>query len=466
MKYLIFVLLSIFVFSCSKSDANGSISSENNNANTPETFGDWAPSFTDQTTNFSQTRMGTKGTEETREITISSSNQEVLSIEQESEDINEDGDSYDITSQIITTYTASGGLGSFSSSNAVTIKYDLDIEIKNDGLVDIDISTLSSGQIQINANPSSGYKFLGWDGPSISKPTSVNPFTLDIDSDKEIKANFLNISYPDYTGIGFYADPIYSQIDPYNLSSYLDVFILDAERHGIDISYVKNHCYNIELVDFNFPNPPAALTYASCVDTQVRVELNKSYWENQIQIPENHPQGFYKDPFIHGFHVIWHELGHDIFRLKHTCNETPNFLNDHSACPDGSNVNLQYTSSMLWFTDDANSQTSEENKGFHRAVSNYYNLINQDEYAFTLAGNEYQEAIPCPVPSSIRYSYSAGGWKYGMDVGENSYTDNWCTTLERNQNYSSEFVGGKANENKSLDQFDYNSYIICYDINY
>lgn len=171
MKYLIFVLLSIFVFSCSKSDANGSISSENNNANTPETFGDWAPSFTDQTTNFSQTRMGTKGTEETREITVSSSNQEVLSIEQESEDINEDGDSYDIISQIIATYTASGGLGSFSSSNAVTIKYDLDIEIKNDGLVDIDISTLSSGQIQINANPSSGYKFLGWDGPSVSKPS-------------------------------------------------------------------------------------------------------------------------------------------------------------------------------------------------------------------------------------------------------------------------------------------------------
>ena len=466
MKYLIFVLLSIFIFSCSKSDADGSISSENNNSNTPETFGDWIPSFTDQTSNFTQTRTGTKGTEETREITVTSSDQVILSLEEEDSDLNEDGDLYDITTQTITTYAASGGLGSFSSSNSVTIKYDLDIEIKNDGFVDIDISTLSSGQILINAEPSSDYKFLGWDGPSILKPTSVNPLILEIDSDKEIKANFLNINNPDYTGIGFYADPVYSQIDPYNLLSYLDAFILDAERHGVDISYVKNYCHNIDLVSFNFPNPPAAQTQVFCVDSQVRVELNKSTWENQIQNIENHPQGFYKDPFIHGFHLIWHELGHDIFRLKHTCNETPNFLNSYDACPDGSNVNLQYTSSMLWFTDDNNPETSEENKGFHRAVSNYYNLINQDEHTFAFQANEYQEAIPCPVPSSIRYTYSSSGWKYGMDVGESSYADDWCTTLERNQNYSQEFIGGKANENKSLDQFDYSSYIVCYDYNY
>jgi hypothetical protein len=465
-KLLLLALLLIFLLSCSKSDSNGSISSEVNNSTTPETFGDWSPSFTDQTSNFGQTRTGTKGTKETREITVTSADDQViLSIEEvENSDINEDGDNYDITTQTTTTYTASEGLGSFSSTGEISIKHDLDIIIKNDGLVDIDIASLSSGQIKINANPSSGFEFLGWDGPSVLKPTSLNPLILDIDSDKEIKANFLNISDPNYSGIGFYADPIYSQIDPYNLLTYLDVFILDAERYGVDLSYVKEYCYNVVLVDFDFPNPPMAMTYTQCVDTQVRVVINKSSWEQAIQSIENTQQGFYKDPFIYGLQLMWHEFGHDLLHLEHTCNETPNFINSFSACEEGSNVNPQYSGSMLWFTDDSSPETSEENNGFHRAVSNYYNLINQDVSAIFRDANEFQEAIPCPVPVSARYTYITSGWKYSNDVGEDSYASDWCTSLERNTNSTSEFVGAKKNSNNILNPSDKNYAIICYDM--
>ncbi len=40
---------------------------------TPETFGAWGPSFSDQTTDFTQTREGNQGTTESRQVTISSS---------------------------------------------------------------------------------------------------------------------------------------------------------------------------------------------------------------------------------------------------------------------------------------------------------------------------------------------------------------------------------------------------------
>ena len=219
-KILSFVFL-MFLFFCSKSDSSDAISSEENNSNLPETFGNWSPDFTNQTSNFNQTRTGSKGTIETREITVTSTDEVLLSIESKLlTDVNEDGDNFDITSQTITTFTASEGLGSFISSGTTLIKSDINIELKNAGQVDIDITSISTGEVLINANPSDGYRFLGWDGNSISTPTSVNPLSMDIESDNNIKANFLNINDPDYSGIGFYADPIYSQIDPNNLYSY------------------------------------------------------------------------------------------------------------------------------------------------------------------------------------------------------------------------------------------------------
>ena len=145
-KILSFVFL-MFLFFCSKSDSTDAISSEENNSNLPETFGNWSPDFTNQTTNFNQTRTGSKGTNETREITVTSSDEVLLSIESKLlTDVNEDGDNFDITSQTITTFTASEGLGSFISSGTTLIKSDINIELKNAGQVDIDITSISTGE--------------------------------------------------------------------------------------------------------------------------------------------------------------------------------------------------------------------------------------------------------------------------------------------------------------------------------
>ena len=446
------------IFSCTKSDSNEKVLSDVDNSTKPEIFGEWSPAFSNQINNFIQKRSGNKGTEETREVTIDSI-EEVVKSKEGDTDINQDGDYYDITTQTILTYTASYELGSFSSSGPISILNDFDIEIKNEGLVDIDISEISSGQIKLVANPSSGFRFLGWDGPSVSVPKSSNPLVLEVDSDKQIKANFLNSIDPDYTDIGFHADSIYSKIDPNNLLSYVDVFILDAERYGVDLTYARDHCYNIVLEDFG-SSPAAGWTNASCVDTQVRVELNKKTWEQNIQPFLDHPSGFYKDPYIFGFHLIWHELGHDILNLQHTCNETPNFLNQYSACEEGSNVILQYTSKMLWFTDDTNPETSQENKGFHRAVSNYYKLINQIPYTIKTPSSTHDD-IPCPVPPSATLIREIGDWRHFGEVGEDSYADDFCYSKERLGNNYSEYIGS-SKRRKILNQKISNYSIECF----
>ena len=446
------------IFSCTKSDSNEKVLSDVDNSTKPEIFGEWSPAFSNQINNFIQKRSGNKGTEETREITIDSI-EEVVKSKEGDTDINQDGDYYDITTQTILTYTASYELGSFSSSGPISILSDFDIEIKNEGLVNIDISEIDSGIVNITANASADHQFLGWDGPSISIPTSINPIEIGIDSDKQIKANFLNSINPDYRGIGFYADSIYGSIDPNNLLSFVDAFVLDAQRYGVDLSYVRDNCYNILIEDFG-SSPISGRAAASCVDSQVRVTLNKETWEQNIQPFLDHPSGFYKDPFMFGFHLIWHELGHDILNLDHTCNETPNFLNHYSSCKEGSDIYLQYTSSMLWFTDDNNPETSQDNKGFHRAVSNYYKLINQNPFTIKYTSSSHGD-IPCPVPSSATFIREIGDWRHFGEVGEDSYANDWCYSEERIGDNYSEYIGS-SKRRKILNQKISNYSIECF----
>ncbi|MGB2171468.1 MAG: hypothetical protein ACPH03_03395, partial [Flavobacteriaceae bacterium] len=64
--------------------------------NTPtieETFGNWTPDFIDQTSNFTQTRTGSQGTQQTRTINVTAETNTASATEgQINQDINEDGD--------------------------------------------------------------------------------------------------------------------------------------------------------------------------------------------------------------------------------------------------------------------------------------------------------------------------------------------------------------------------------------
>jgi hypothetical protein len=110
----IFLTLSIFtlLISCSSDDSSDTPPTNNNVVQ--ETFGNWSPDFTSQTANFTQTRTGTQGTQQTRTIVVTITSSTATSTEEIlEEDINEDEDLFDEVEITTSNYSASEGLGSF-----------------------------------------------------------------------------------------------------------------------------------------------------------------------------------------------------------------------------------------------------------------------------------------------------------------------------------------------------------------
>jgi len=107
LRLLVF-LLTVIITSCSSDDGGDELVTP-----TPqETFGNWSPDFTNQTSNFTQTRTGSQGTEQTRTINVTSSSSTSSSTEEIlEEDINDDGDLFEDIEVITTTYTGSENLG-------------------------------------------------------------------------------------------------------------------------------------------------------------------------------------------------------------------------------------------------------------------------------------------------------------------------------------------------------------------
>ena len=115
-KLIIFTVIFNVVFSsCSTEDSTQPI----NSSDLPiETFGSWSPPFTNQTSNFTQTRNGSQGNSETRTISVSFSSQTSSTTELNLNlDYNNDGDLFDDLNEIITTYSASNDLGSFQQTS-------------------------------------------------------------------------------------------------------------------------------------------------------------------------------------------------------------------------------------------------------------------------------------------------------------------------------------------------------------
>lgn len=106
---------------------------------------------------------------------------------------------------------------------------------------------------------------------------------------------------------GFNSDPIYSSIERNNPESYLTAFIKDAERHGVDLSFIDVEDFEFDLVpgtDLGF----AGIAWNNCND-KVSVGMSLQFWDNARTFD-------YGNPLIS---VMWHEFGHTILGLAHTC---------------------------------------------------------------------------------------------------------------------------------------------------
>ena len=105
-------------------------------------------------------------------------------------------------------------------------------------------------------------------------------------------------------GKGFWSDPIYSQIDPLIPETYVIAFMADAERHGVDLSFVD---VNQILVEFR-EEGNAGESYLYCLDDErVHISYTQSFWNSAS----------YYDIQNERLTVMYHELGHDILNSLH-----------------------------------------------------------------------------------------------------------------------------------------------------
>ena len=106
-----------------------------------------------------------------------------------------------------------------------------------------------------------------------------------------------------------FKDPFYINIDYTDPKDMLRAFVEDAARHDIDISHALNNEFRINLT--KNVGAFAASTGGSCNDDLISIryqEENFDYWEPT-------------DKDISRLKVFYHEFGHDILNLAHTCDQ-------------------------------------------------------------------------------------------------------------------------------------------------
>ena len=128
-----------------------------------------------------------------------------------------------------------------------------------------------------------------------------------INSFEEIKGVY------DYeSNTGFLSDSIYSLIDQSDPKSYLAAFIKDAERNGIDLSNVNPDLLETEpwfTPTDQYGRNDAAWGSITCSETYNRIGYDNGWFEGS----------FLTDKRWGKLYVMYHEFGHTVLGLKHTC---------------------------------------------------------------------------------------------------------------------------------------------------
>jgi uncharacterized coiled-coil protein SlyX len=101
--------------------------------------------------------------------------------------------------------------------------------------------------------------------------------------------------------VGTFSDSIYKNIDPFDPISLREGFILDAQRNGLDISYLRDEEITLETVDWN----RGAAYAAPCQTGFIKISREQE-WEQIIKPLSNS--------------ALWgmfHEMGHAALNLQH-----------------------------------------------------------------------------------------------------------------------------------------------------
>ena len=230
-----------------------------------ETFGNWSPDFTNQTSDFTQSRTGSQGTEQTRTINVTSSSSTSSSTEEIlEEDINDDGDLFEDIEVLVITYTGSENLGSHQ-----TTSYEV-LEDNNNGILignefiqmEYGYIELDGGEYFCNINNPYLYYILGLN--SIGSSFNDNNFFGDgylVETEILLKGDNLNQEYkltPDQNYNLPFTFEVINNVFNQEISSF-DELETWEESHFIDSDGDTYNDFD-EIVNNGDPNDPEVVT--------------------------------------------------------------------------------------------------------------------------------------------------------------------------------------------------------------
>ena len=233
MKQILLLFLIIFVSCSSDSDGDEMPTSIIN-----ETFGNWSPDFTNQTSNFTQTRVGSKGTGQTRTIEVtSSSNLSESNEENLNQDVNNDGDKLDSIEISTITYVATENLGQFE-----VVSYEIKFNNSNENLVfefiyetspSIGMSGEGLGYISINSKHYILIPFATLGREGATTPDYLRIFEIDSTEGKLHDRTFT--IFDQLPEVGFPKGPLF--VEDFDKDGFDDIFLVD---HGQEDSFIDN----------------------------------------------------------------------------------------------------------------------------------------------------------------------------------------------------------------------------------
>jgi len=179
-------------------------------------------------------------------------------------------------------------------------------------------------------------------------------------------------------------DEVYSKIDQNDFKSYIRAFIKDAERHGVILGDINIEGAVLDLRDQDDPFAWGAATTV-CDPNNLTVIWNTIEWEDKSLLSNTN---------IRKLGLFWHEFGHTILGLRHTCSNGHIMTSSINAGCVGeeleegvSEINITH---LEWSSVD-------EVRNFQRAVDDMFAMKDQHFYdcrtSFTSKGQT--ETLSC-----------------------------------------------------------------------
>lgn len=173
--------------------------------------------------------------------------------------------------------------------------------------------------------------------------------------------------YDYYSESNFMSDSIYAEIDQSDPKSYLEAFIKDAKRNGVDLSNINPEELQVEPWYTSTDQSGRNITAwgsINCSETVNRIGYDNSWFESS----------YLTDNRFNKLYLMYHEFGHTVLGLRHTCAKNHIMYSNSTLSPCQGEAVDEFS-----YYDNINE--------FKRAVKNMFEGYNQYYYQCYLTNN-------------------------------------------------------------------------------